>query len=137
MIGLLGDDCIFFSDPFKSFIFSDNIEITSELVEDRPVWFVSVYFLNVDRIGGIPEHATDEELLEWCQRASEIANAFSGKLTLSYDVNMSDDIPFNPENLKLWRIALSNPARVSNNSVLPPFATVSVVPQVPANIEME
>jgi len=128
---------IIHNDPFKSFIFSDYIEITSELVEDRPVWFVSVYFLNVDRIGGIPEHATDEELSAWCERASEIANAFSGKLTLSYDVNMSDDIPFNPENLKLWRIALSNPARVSNNSVLPPFAAVSVVPQVPDNIEME
>ena len=58
-------------------------------------------------------------------------------MTLSYDVNMSDDIPFNPENLKLWRIALSNPALISNKSVLPPFTVVSVVPQVPANIELE
>ena len=107
------------------------------MVNDRPVWFVSVYFLNVDRIGGIPEHATEEELTLWCDRASEIANTYCGKMTLSYDVNTSDDIPFNPENLKLWRIALSNPALISNKSVLPPFTVVSVVPQVPANIELE
>ena len=58
-------------------------------------------------------------------------------MTLSYDVNTGDNIPFNPENLKLWQIALSNPARISNHSVLPPFTIVSVVPQVPANIELE
>ena len=126
-----------FLDAFKSFIFSDSIEIHSELIDDYPVWFVSVYFVNVDRIGGIPEYTTDEELSQWCERASEIANAYCGKLTLSYDVNMSDDVPFNPEKLKLWRLAFSNPGRVGNNSVLPQLSVVSVVPQVPTNIEVE
>jgi len=124
------------NDPFKSFIFSD-LEITSELVEDVPVWFASIYFLNVDKIGGVPEHAAEDELSNWCQRASEVANTYCGKITLSYDVNMSDDIPFNPDNFKLWRIAFSNPARISNASVLPPLSTVSVVPRVPSNIELE
>merc|ERR1711962_463315 len=129
---------IIHNDPFKSFIFSDYVEITSEIIEDIPVWFASVYFLNVDRIGGVPENVTDDlELSEWCNRASELANSYCGKITLSHNVNMSNDIPFDPNNLKLWRIALSNPARVSNNSVLPPFSTVSVVPQVPSNIEFE
>jgi len=128
---------IIYNDAFKSFIFSDSIEIHSELIDDYPVWFVSVYFVNVDRIGGIPEYTTDEELSQWCERASEIANAYCGKLTLSYDVNMSDDVPFNPEKLKLWRLAFSNPGRVGNNSVLPQLSVVSVVPQVPANIEVE
>ena len=126
----------YYLDPFKSFIFSD-LEITSELVEDVPVWFASVYFLNVDKIGGVPEHATEDELSNWCQRASEVANTYCGKITLSYDVNMVDDIPFNPDNFKLWRIAFSNPARISNASVLPPLSTVSVVPIVPSNIELE
>ena len=117
---------------YSSLILSDQIEV--ELVDG--MWLISVYYLNCDELGGVPDFfATKSELDDFCANAELLIPAHLKQITFSYDPIESGE--FVPELFQLWSLAHNNPKHTSKPRCTPMMSTARVVPIIPANIDFE
>lgn len=128
-------------DPSRAFIFSDiSVEgiVKNELGYDltKPLWKISVYYLNVERLGGVPEVLSENDLAVWCTEAERMVTSNASKVTVVYDA-LEWPTEFDPQNLRLYSIHLSNPDVRSKPHVIPSFSSVTVKPVIPENIVLE
>ena len=72
-----------FLDPLRSLIMSDVIQVAK--VDN--IWLVTIFYLNTDPIGAVPEYAPDRASLDkWCASAKALAESNLKMITFSYDV---------------------------------------------------
>ena len=100
------------------------------------MWKISVYYCNVESIGGVPEVCAEEDVALWCKEAESLSSSYCSIISLVYD-SVNTPVEFNPEKLRLYSILFSNPEVLSLSTVIPTLSAVSVKPTVPTNIIFE
>jgi len=123
-------------DPLRSLIMSDVIQVAK--VDN--IWLVTIFYLNTDPIGAVPEYAPDRASLDkWCASAKALAESNLKMITFSYDVfaDSQEKLKFDPSRFQLWRLDHNNPLHPSKPRCTPIWHGVEIVPIVPSNIEFE
>jgi len=125
-------------DPSKSIILSDRINVQKVQDINQEIWLVSVFYLNVDVLGGVPDFCVDKkELTTWCKQASKLVDGNLRQITLSYDSTKEPAKNFYPELFRLWRMDQNNVHLPSRPRCTPPFNSVEISPIIPSNISLE
>ena len=76
----------FLLDFSKSLILSDQLHVQKVHDIDQDIWLVSIFYLNVDILGGVPDFCVDKrELSTWCKAAGKLIDGNLRQITLSYN----------------------------------------------------
>ena len=60
---------------------------TIQVVKTGNIWLITIYYLNTDPLGAVPEYAPDKKaLVKWCSEAQKLAESNLKMITFSYDV---------------------------------------------------
>ena len=129
---------LFLSDFSKSLILSDRLHVQKVHDIDQDIWLVSIFYLNVDILGGVPDFCVDKrELTAWCKAAGKLIDGNLRQITLSYDATKEPAKNFYPDLFRLWRLDQNNVHLSSRPRCTPAFNSVEISPIIPSNITFE